>query len=47
MAIKGKWRPPQSADQILTGILILIVVHPEINFNLLSGLERGKAWIHG
>jgi len=34
-------------DQILRRILILDVVHPEINFNLLSRLESGKAWIHG
>jgi hypothetical protein len=34
-------------DQILAGIRILNVVHPEINFNLLSGLESGEAWIHG
>jgi hypothetical protein len=34
-------------NQILGGILILNVVHPEINFNLLSGLESGKAWIRG
>jgi hypothetical protein len=32
-------------NQILGGIRILNVVHPEINFNLLSGLESGKAWI--
>jgi len=34
-------------NQIPGGILILNVIHPEINFNLLSGLESGKAWIHG
>jgi hypothetical protein len=31
-------------NQILDGILILNVVHPEINFNLLSRLECGEAW---